>query len=126
MASIIWDYIKAAAQADPLFLKYGATVDRESAYEMLAAKMAPAPGAALPRAGIRWICRRSCRPAWTCRRCRLRPRGRARDARTDDGQPGVQVVAVGPARSSGGKSPAASSGRVAGEGNWCFPPTSGR
>jgi DNA helicase HerA-like ATPase len=35
------DYIKAAAQASPLFLKYGATVDRESAYEMLAAKMAP-------------------------------------------------------------------------------------
>jgi hypothetical protein len=37
------DYIKAAAQASPLFLKYGQTVDRESAYEMLAAKMAPPP-----------------------------------------------------------------------------------
>ncbi len=37
------DYIKAAAQASPLFLKYGATVDRESAYEMLAAKLAPPP-----------------------------------------------------------------------------------
>jgi DNA helicase HerA-like ATPase len=35
------DQIKAAAQASPLFLKYGETVDRESAYEMLAAKMAP-------------------------------------------------------------------------------------
>ena len=35
------DYIKAAAQASPLFLKYGQTVDRESAYEMLAAKLAP-------------------------------------------------------------------------------------
>jgi DNA helicase HerA-like ATPase len=34
------DYIKAAAQASPLFLTYGPTVDRESAYEMLAAKMA--------------------------------------------------------------------------------------
>ena len=43
MDTIGTDYIKAAAQASPLFLKYGATVDRESAYEMLAAKMA-APG----------------------------------------------------------------------------------
>ena len=40
------DYIKAAAQASPLFLKYGPTVDRESAYEMLAARMAPPPAAA--------------------------------------------------------------------------------
>ena len=39
------DYIKAAAQASPLFLKYGQTVDRESAYEMLAARMAPPPSA---------------------------------------------------------------------------------
>jgi hypothetical protein len=45
MASIGPDYIKAAAQASPLFLKYGPTVDRESAYEMLAAKMAPPPAA---------------------------------------------------------------------------------
>ena len=37
------DYIKAAAQAGPLFLRYGPTVDRESAYEMLAAKMAAPP-----------------------------------------------------------------------------------
>ena len=37
------DYIKAVAQASPLFLKYGQTIDRESAYEMLAAKMAPPP-----------------------------------------------------------------------------------
>ncbi|MCB1288144.1 MAG: DUF853 family protein [Mycobacterium sp.] len=34
------DYIKAIAQASPLFLKYGTTQDRESAYEMLAAAMA--------------------------------------------------------------------------------------
>ena len=34
------DYIKAAAQASPLFGKYGQTVDRESAYEMLADKLA--------------------------------------------------------------------------------------
>ena len=44
------DYIKAAAQASPLFLKYGASVDRESAYEMLAAKMAP-PAPEAPAAG---------------------------------------------------------------------------
>ena len=37
------DYIKAAAQASPMFLKYGPTEDRESAYEMLAARMAPPP-----------------------------------------------------------------------------------
>ena len=37
------DYIKAAAQASPLFLTYGPTVDRESAYEMLAARLAPPP-----------------------------------------------------------------------------------
>jgi DNA helicase HerA-like ATPase len=37
------DHIKAAAQAGPLFVKYGPSVDRESAYEMLAAKMAPPP-----------------------------------------------------------------------------------
>ena len=36
MGTIGPDYIQAAAQASPLFLKYGATVDRESAYEMLA------------------------------------------------------------------------------------------
>ncbi len=49
MATIGPDYIKAVAQASPLFLKYGQTVDRESAYEMLAARMAPPPGA--PAAG---------------------------------------------------------------------------
>lgn len=37
------DYIKAVAQSSPLFLKYGQTVDRESAYEMLAEKLAPPP-----------------------------------------------------------------------------------
>ena len=42
------DYIKAAAQASPLFLKYGQTVDRESAYEKLAAKLAPPPEMAPP------------------------------------------------------------------------------
>jgi DNA helicase HerA-like ATPase len=45
MATIGPDYIKAAAQASPLFLKYGPTVDRESAYEMLAAKMGAPPAA---------------------------------------------------------------------------------
>ena len=42
------DYIKAAAQASPLFLKYGPTVDRESAYEMLLARMEAPPAAAAP------------------------------------------------------------------------------
>ena len=36
MGTIGPDCIKAAAQASPLFLKYGSTIDRESAYEMLA------------------------------------------------------------------------------------------
>ena len=45
------DYIKAAAQASPLFLVYGPTVDRESAYEMLAARMAPPPEAGQPDDG---------------------------------------------------------------------------
>ena len=40
------DYIKAAAQASELFLKYGPTVDRESAYEILAGRLAPPPDAA--------------------------------------------------------------------------------
>ncbi len=44
------DYIKAAAQASPLFLKYGQTVDRESAYEKLAAQMAAPPAAQEPAA----------------------------------------------------------------------------
>jgi DNA helicase HerA-like ATPase len=35
--------IKAAAQSSPLFAKYGQTIDRESAYEMLATKLAPPP-----------------------------------------------------------------------------------
>jgi len=43
MDTIGLDYIKAAAQASPLFLKYGQTVDGPSAYEMLAAKLAPPP-----------------------------------------------------------------------------------
>lgn len=45
------DYIKAAAQASPLFLKYGPTVDRESAYEMLLARMEPPPSATAPAGG---------------------------------------------------------------------------
>lgn len=39
MESIGPDYVKAAAEASPMFLKYGQTVDRESAYEMLGARM---------------------------------------------------------------------------------------
>lgn len=37
------DAIRVAAQGHPLFAKYGQTVDRESAYEMLTAKVAGAP-----------------------------------------------------------------------------------
>ena len=50
------DAIAAAAKASPLQAEYGQTVDRDSAYERLAAKLAPPPQApaALP----------------TCRRCR--------------------------------------------------------
>ena len=67
------DYIKAAAQASPLFLKYGPTVDRESAYEMLAAKMAPPPAAeAAPAPSGGSIDLPRSRPVWTCLRCRHR------------------------------------------------------
>lgn len=42
--------IRATAQSSPLFLKYGPTIDRESAYEMLAAKLAvPAEPASEPK-----------------------------------------------------------------------------
>ena len=47
MDTIGGDYIKASAQASPLFLKYGPTIDRESAYEMLAAKLAPSPAGSI-------------------------------------------------------------------------------
>lgn len=40
------DAIAAAAQASPLQAEYGRTVDRESAYERLAARLAPPPAAA--------------------------------------------------------------------------------
>jgi uncharacterized protein len=43
MAAIGTDAVGAAAQASPLHAKYGVTVDRDSAYEMLRAKMAAGP-----------------------------------------------------------------------------------
>src|ERR1700761_2082728 len=46
MDTIGLDAIKAAAQASPLQAEYGQTVDRNSAYEMLAAKLAPPPAPA--------------------------------------------------------------------------------
>ena len=46
------DAIAAAAKASPLQAKYGQTVDRESAYETLAAKLAPPP-ARHPRSAAR-------------------------------------------------------------------------
>jgi hypothetical protein len=39
------DAIRVAAQAGQLFTTYGQTIDRESAYEKLAASMAPPPSA---------------------------------------------------------------------------------
>ncbi len=79
------DYIKAAAQASPLFLKYGQTVDRESAYEMLAAKMAPPPEDRAPTVPPPMPDRH--RPAADAR---AGGEGRTGHAREDDGQPGVQ------------------------------------
>src|SRR4051812_41790464 len=43
MAAIGPDAVTEAAKASPLYGKYGETVDRESAYEKLAAKIPPAP-----------------------------------------------------------------------------------
>jgi uncharacterized protein len=48
MAAIGNDAISAAAKASQLQAKYGQTIDRESAYEMLQAKCAPAPETAPP------------------------------------------------------------------------------
>ncbi|MGW4480738.1 helicase HerA-like domain-containing protein [Rhodococcus triatomae] len=41
MDTIGEDAIRAAATASPLYAKYGATLDRESAYELLTARLAP-------------------------------------------------------------------------------------
>jgi uncharacterized protein len=43
MAAIGEDAVTAAAKGSPLFAKYGASVDRESAYEKLTARIADAP-----------------------------------------------------------------------------------
>ncbi|OHV04248.1 helicase HerA-like domain-containing protein [Mycobacterium talmoniae] len=48
MAAIGTDAIRSAAQASPLQERYGKTIDRESAYEILAAKYAPADASAEP------------------------------------------------------------------------------
>ncbi len=45
MDTIGKEQITAAAKASPLFAEYGETKDRESAYELLAAKMEPPPAA---------------------------------------------------------------------------------
>ena len=45
MDTIGTEQITAAAKASPLFAEYGETMDRESAYELLAAKMEPPPAA---------------------------------------------------------------------------------
>jgi hypothetical protein len=46
MAAIGSDAVSEAAKASPLHAKYGETVDRESAYEKLTAKIAAAPAPA--------------------------------------------------------------------------------
>ena len=43
MGAIGFDAVGAAAQASPLYNEYGQTIDRDSAYEMLRAKMAAGP-----------------------------------------------------------------------------------
>ena len=48
MGAIGTDAIITAAKASPLQAEYGQTIDRESAYEMLSAKLAPAPEAPAP------------------------------------------------------------------------------
>ncbi|MGE2733071.1 helicase HerA-like domain-containing protein [Mycolicibacterium vaccae] len=48
MDTIGADAIAAAAQSSPLQARYGPTIDRESAYERLAAKLAPPPTAPPP------------------------------------------------------------------------------
>jgi hypothetical protein len=48
MAAIGPDGVAAAAKGSPLFAKYGETVDRESAYEKLTAKIAAPPPAPAP------------------------------------------------------------------------------
>jgi len=48
MAAIGGDAVTAAAKASTLFAKYGQTVDRESAYETLTAKIAQAPAPEAP------------------------------------------------------------------------------
>jgi DNA helicase HerA-like ATPase len=45
MAAVGAEAVAASAQASPLYAKYGQTVDRESAYEKLTAKLAEAPAA---------------------------------------------------------------------------------
>jgi uncharacterized protein len=45
------DAISAAAKASPLQAEYGQTIDRESAYERLNAKVAPPEGAPVPPGG---------------------------------------------------------------------------
>ncbi|MHA6793122.1 helicase HerA-like domain-containing protein [Pseudonocardia bannensis] len=46
MAAIGTDAVTAAAKASPLYARYGETIDRESAYEKLTAKIAEAPAPA--------------------------------------------------------------------------------
>jgi DNA helicase HerA-like ATPase len=61
MASIGADAISAAAKASPLHAKYGQTIDRESAYELLNAKLAQDVPADQPQASPKPV---PARPGW--------------------------------------------------------------
>ena len=61
------DAIAAAAKASPLQAEYGQTVDRESAYERLSARLAPPPATPTPAATAASRCRRERRPRARCR-----------------------------------------------------------
>ena len=84
------DAIAAAAKASPLQAEYGQTVDRESAYERLNARLAPPPET-IPPAGDPGLPP----PVDTPRRQRrghseVARNRRAGDVRKDDGQPRIQ------------------------------------
>ena len=85
------DAIKAAAQASPLQAEYGQTIDRESAYETTerASSHRRSTGAAGARSAAAGYVPPT--PGQPCRgRGQVAKRGRARHARQDDEQPGVQ------------------------------------
>ena len=83
------DAIAAAAKASPLQAEYGQTVDRDSAYERLNARLAPPPEAAPPADPAASAARRH-RGSQHRGRSEVARGRRARDVGKDDGQPRVQ------------------------------------